>query len=247
MAIKYAPTIVSPYTPSESGEPGTWTLEEIDPPPGRAAYRVFGWADGPVVVTAGYGGWSRVARPRAGALTEWVGRDALALTIDFRMGSRDRYAQGMELRERIRDLEHFGGVDIDDPEPPLFTLSSDPPALIPHSSHHASQNKWFMDSLVWTKELFDFNEAGNPIVAGGTMVVAVYTTDEALSPAHTRRKGKTKGGKRKTYRVKKGDTLQRIAARKDVYKDAKKWKKIATANKIRDPKHLKVDQTLKIP
>lgn len=234
--------------PGELGEPGTWTFEEIDPPPGRSALRVHGWADGAVVVTAGYGGWSRVARPRKGALTEWVGRDTLALTIDFKMGEIARYTEGVELRERMRNLEHFAGVDIDDPEPPLFTLNCTPPALIPHSAHHASQNKWFIDSLTWDKAQFNINGSGNPISVGGTMVVAVYTVDEHLSSAAKRRAARGKGARRKTYRVRKGDTLQKIAARKDIYGDSKKWKKIATANKIRDPKHPgKVGRVLKIP
>lgn len=236
------------YAPGELGEPGTWTLTEIDPPRGRSALAVTGWADGPVVVTAGYGGWSRVARPRKGALTEWVGRDTLAVTIDFRMGERAREDEGVELRGRIRTLEQLAGVDIDDPEPPLFSLESTPEAMIPHNAHHASQNKWFIDSLTWDKSQFFINNAGNPIAAGGTMVLAVFAADENLSAAQSNRKARGgKGARRKTYKVKTGDTLQKIAARKDVYGDSKKWKKIATANHIRDPKKLKVGSTLKIP
>jgi LysM repeat protein len=183
-----------------------------------------------------------------GALTEWVGRDTLSLTIDFRMGERAREDEGMELRDRIRSLEQLAGVDIDDPEPPLFSVTSTPEALIPHNAHHASQNKFFMDSLTWEKSQFFYNSAGNPITCGGTMVISVFTADENLSAAHKARKGKgKKGARRKTYKVKPGDTLQKIAARKDVYGDSRKWKKIADANKIRDPKNLKVGSTLKIP
>jgi hypothetical protein len=236
------------FAPGELGLPGTWTFEEIDPPSGRTAYNVTGWADGPVIPLLGNSGWSRVARPRKGALTEWVGRDTLALQIDFRMGVLSDN-QGLELRERMRTLEKLYGVDIEDPEPPLFRLSCTPEALIPHSAHFASQNKWFIDQLTFDKELTQNNNVGNPVTTGGSMTIAVYATDELLTAAaRARAKSKGKGGRRKTYRVRAGDTLQKIAARKDVYGNAKKWKTIAKANKIRDPKHPgKVGRILKIP
>ncbi|MFZ2955406.1 MAG: LysM domain-containing protein [Candidatus Ozemobacteraceae bacterium] len=52
-------------------------------------------------------------------------------------------------------------------------------------------------------------------------------------------------GKTGTYVVQKGDTMAKIS--KKVYGTTKKWKKIAEANKIKDPKALKVGKTLKIP
>jgi nucleoid-associated protein YgaU len=45
--------------------------------------------------------------------------------------------------------------------------------------------------------------------------------------------------------VKRGDTLSEIAVRE--YKNAKWWRNIAKANKIRDPKNLKVGQRLRMP
>ena len=49
----------------------------------------------------------------------------------------------------------------------------------------------------------------------------------------------------KTYVVKSGDTLGKISSK--IYGTTTKWKKIAEANNITNPKHLKVGMTLKVP
>ena len=55
------------------------------------------------------------------------------------------------------------------------------------------------------------------------------------------------GGTGRSYRVKSGDTLSKIA--KDAYGDASKWKKIQAANAdlIRDPDKIQAGWTLQIP
>ena len=52
-----------------------------------------------------------------------------------------------------------------------------------------------------------------------------------------------------TYKVQKGDTLEKIAARKEIYGSYKKWAKIYNANKdkIKNPNKLYVGQVLDIP
>lgn len=58
--------------------------------------------------------------------------------------------------------------------------------------------------------------------------------------------GGGKGGDRPRFYVfKKGDTLQAIAKR--FYGDTKYWRRIADANKIRDPRKVKVGQKLRLP
>ncbi len=235
------------YAPGELGDPGTWYFEEINPEGGRQPYNVSGWCDGAVVPTAGYGGWSRVARPRKKALTEWIGRDSLSLTIDFKMGERNRdsSADQNDLAQRIRNLEHLAALDINDPEPPRFRLRSTPAGVIPHDYSNATQVEWFIETLNWDKNAFVKDSGGDYLTAGGTMVVTQYVAPEKPRPGKTSKKKNS--GRRKTYRVRAGDTLQKIAARKDVYGNAKQWKKIAKANKIRDPKKLKTGRLLKIP
>lgn len=232
------------------GQRGTFTVTELDPARGHAPWTFTAYMTKAPIVTSGYGGWSRVARPRKKAITEWVGRDSASITIEFMLDSFDD-DDGLFTRTQERALEHLAGLDEDDPEPPLISLSSTPEALIPHNEHHAGHVKWFVDTLSWNADIKISNRVGNPVRIAGTLVLTQYVADhrlESLSAAAKRRKSaKKKGSKRKTYTVRKGDTLSKIAARKDVYGDASKWPRIAKANKIRDPKSLKVGRVLKIP
>lgn len=222
-----APEYVAPEQAIPVGVPGSFTLVEIDPEPGRPA-RVFQtWLTKPPVVTAGYGGWSRVARPRRKALTEWVGRDSMSLEISFML---DRHAdqEGRFVEDAVGVLEQFAGIDSKDREPPLVQLTGEPPPIIPHGLYRSGHTKWFVDALSWDGETFMVNRAGNRTRAGGTITLTQYVEDtrlEKLTPP------KKVSGRVKHYRIKKGDTLLKIAARKDVYKDSKKWKKILEANR----------------
>jgi hypothetical protein len=236
---------------------GTFRFTELDPKNGSRAREFVGILTKAVVPTAGYGGWSRVARPQKGALTEWVGRDALSLEIEFLLdnfGSGEDAIPGTldpdqnaEVEAAAQILDELAGVEAGDPEPPLMKVLGKPTGIIPHDYSRASQNKWFIETLVWDKDLARYNMEGNRVRAGGTMTITVHQADDRLSRRAGRNKQGAKGSKKKTYIVKKGDTLRKIAARKDIYGDASKWKKIADANKIRDPKHLTVGKKLKIP
>lgn len=230
---------------------GIFRLTEADPSRGQTATSCIGYLTKPVVVTAGYGGWSRVSRPRKKALTEWVGRDSTSLEIEFLF---DAYADndGLFVIAQERALERLAGLDINDPEPPLCRITSRPPALIPHNFHHASQVTWFVESITWDKDTIESNSVGNHTRIGGTFVITQYVADERISSLtsverRNKASGTNRGATKKTYTVRSGDTLGKIAARADVYGDASKWKKIGDANGIRDPKKLRMGQVLKIP
>lgn len=236
--------------PDYLGSPGSVHLTELDPPRGRSAWTVDAILTKAPIVTAGYGGWARTARPRAKALTEWVGRDSVSLTMEFIIYNEfgGTYGSGIGVAENIRNLEHFLGVDAGDPEPPLVSITSDPKRLVPHNEFHAPHVSWFVESCNWDSDGWINNSVGNPIRAPGTMVVTQCVRGGRLTPA-SKARGSNKGARRKTYVIKKGDTLHTIAARKDVYGDAKQWKKLAKANHIRDSKalHKKIGKTIKIP
>lgn len=231
---------------------GTFTLLEIAPNRKRPRNFTAILARAPAV-TSGYGGWSRVARPRQSALTEWVGRDTLSVSIDFVI---DDFAtgRGVYVESKCQILEELAGVESGDPEPPLCELHSNPDHLMPHGYVRASQNKWFIDNLSWDQDSIRYNKAGNRVRAAGTLVASVYVADERLHPAAALRKVSqkpvTKGGShRKYYTVLPGDTLHKIAARKDTYNDWRKWKIIAKANKIHNDKQLKkkIGKPIRLP
>ena len=69
------------------------------------------------------------------------------------------------------------------------------------------------------------------------------TTTKPRPPAH-------KPTQKKTYTVKSGDSLYKIAARKDIYGAGSKWRKIYDANKKvigKNPNKLKIGMKLVIP
>ena len=69
-----------------------------------------------------------------------------------------------------------------------------------------------------------------------TVVEVVEETEEEPAPAPKASK---------TYVVQSGDTLGKISSK--LFGTTTKWKKIAEANGITNPKHLKVGMTLKVP
>jgi hypothetical protein len=232
---------------------GSFSLTEIDPPRGQNPLKIRAYLAKAPIVTAGYGGWSRVARPKRKAITEWVGRDSVTIEIQFLFDAAE-WNDGLAIEGSCRDLESMAGVESTDPVPPLLELRSNPPALMPHGHHRASHVRWFVEGITWDADSIWYNNAGNRIRAGGTLQVTQYVEDarlKKLSGSKNRNSGRgghgTRGSHRKKYTVKRGDTLSKIAARKDVYNDASKWKRIAKANHIRDPKRLRVGQELKIP
>jgi hypothetical protein len=241
--------------PEVLGAIGTFSLDEIGAK-GHSALSFTAYMTKAPVVVAGYGGWSRVARPHRKALTEWVGRDSVSIQIEFLVDTvdDDTPGTGVFVENQCRDLESIGGVESTDPEPPLCRLSSTPAPLMPHGYHRATHVKWFLDTLAWDADQTIYNRAGNRVRAAGTLTMTQFVEDTRLQglSASKRRKtnrGSTKrsGSKKKTYVVKPGDTLSSIAAKKSIYGDSSKWHAIARANKIRDPRHLKVGTRLRIP
>lgn len=249
---EYTDTVESKGTngrvfPGMLKNPGRFWVRERNPPGKKKAREFMASMSSAAIVTAGYGGWSRIARPRRKALTEWVGRDSVSITIPFILSDLAKN-RGAYIENKCQILDELAGVEAGDPEPPLLELHSYPPGIIPHSYERASHVRWFIESLTWDQDAVRYNQNGNRIHVTGQLVLTQYVADTRLRISK-RKKHDNSRGRRKTYRVKKGDTLYKIAARKDVYGDRHKWKKIAKANKIRDPKlgPKWVGKVLKIP
>lgn len=213
---------------------------------------VEGWMTTAPVLTAGGGGWSRVARPRRKSITEWLGRDSVSLEIEFLL-EPDLYGddpdQGASVEQACRDLESLWGIESTDPEPPVMKVSSHPAPLMPHGQHRASHVRYFIETLTYDKGTVIYNREGNRIKAGGTMTITQFVEDAHISAVKARRArratGKRPKPKHKTHVVKHGETLSRIAANE--YGNMKYWKDIAKANHIRDPHSIKQGQHLKLP
>lgn len=224
-------------------EPGTFRLEGIN-----ENIVIEGYMDGPPVVTAGYGGWNKTARPRRKALTEWIGRDPVSITWTFHFQA-EAENEGRFIEQLCRDLESGAGLDSDDPEPPLFQLHSEPEALMPHGYHRASHVKWFIETLTWDKDRIAYNRVGNRWRAGGEITVTQYVEDKHLRaldpPKRSSSSDPCHKSRVKRYRVKRGDNLRKISAK--YLGSSKCWRRIAKLNGIRDPNKLRVGQLLKMP
>lgn len=231
---------------------GQVIFEELDPPQGRKRIKFRSWlTKAPVPLPASYGGWSKVARPRRKSITTWIGRDPLSIELHFLIDDLDG-GDGRAVEKEIRQLEVLAGLEGGgEMEPSLFRLKSEPKQLMPHGFARAPHVKWYIETgPTWDADsVIKKLPAGRTVRIAGSMTITQFVEDSRLDRLIRRGGGRGKGriNRRKWYVVKEGDTLQKIAARKDVYGDAKSWREIAKANKIRDPKKLKVGARLRIP
>lgn len=205
--------------------------------------------DGPAIVTEGYGGWITTPRPRDIGFTEWEGRSPMAIEIPFMI---DRYMEAYipheyepgEITEaEIRNLEFLCGVG-GRSRPDVCQVDGN--GAIPHDNRVAPGiHRWVIESLSWDRDMeIRSPTSSNRLRAGGTLTIRQYLEiNDLLRRIHPDDRAK----QYKMYKVKKGDTLKKIAAKKSIYGDATKWKVIAWANFIRDPRKLHVGQRLRIP
>lgn len=208
------------------------------------------FADGSAIVTEGYAGWQIVNRPRDVGLTEWVGRNPMAIEIPFIL---DYWLEaintnpGIDCENQVSNLETLAGVG-SHAQPPICYV--DGRGAIPHDETIApGSHQWVIETITWDRSMeIRSQTSGRRLRCGGVIVVRKFVTStDMLRTIKSTDRARGSGRKPKHYRVKRGDTLGKIAARKDIYNDASKWKIIADANHIRDRRHLKVNQRLLIP
>lgn len=184
------------------------------------------------ITPSGYGGWTVVSRQRRVGLTIWNGKDPIRMPVPIVFdGVRDGKSQEV----LISRLNRMALPPTTGGEPPTITIDG---AGVPKPG----PTKWVIENIVWgTNVIWDF--AGNGVYARLRQDCVVNLLEyrapdrAALRPlmpgTNKTLTGQSATGWPKTYVIKAGDTLSKIAAR--FYHDATKWKLIANANKIRDP------------
>lgn len=195
--------------------------------------------NGPAQLTGGIGGWVSESRRGLAPVLWWDSPPSYRQTIPVLFtGSGDA------LEQRISDLYTLGRSSGSRKPPPLIVIAG--PAV------HRADLQWVVENIEAGSRVERREADGNRTRQDFTVTLLAYDGVDVLVERSPSRKAATEGGEkpssgRKTYRVAKGDTLPKIAARKDIYNDGSKWKRIANANGIRDPRTLKVGQVLKIP
>jgi len=202
--------------------------------------------DGPALVTGGYGGWKVVSRPREIGIVEWEGRDPIAIDIPFLIYFYEEQVSaqpGQQCEEQVARLERLCGVG-GHARPPVCVV--DGGGLVPHDNTVArGLHLWVIENVSWDRSLEIRSAFGNGrrIRCGGNITIRQYLVADSIVK---RLNSQSRAVTPKSYVVKKGDTLSKIAVW--MYNDSSKWKIIADANGKTDPrKKLKAGERLKIP
>jgi hypothetical protein len=193
--------------------------------------------DGPAELTGGGGGWQTEARQGLTSVTWWQTPEPYQLTVPVLFN-------GNSQETAINALWSLARSPGNRVPPPVVYVTG--------QAIERSDLPWVVQTIAPTSQVIRRAMDGHRVRAGFTVTLLQYVAAKVLVEKSAAKraagKGKAKSGGRKTYRVASTDgSLQEIAARKDIYRDARRWKDIARANDIRDPHSLKIGRVLKIP
>lgn len=196
------------------------------------------------------GGWAETARPRRTSLTEWQGWPLATLSIPFIL---NQFQGEGSIESAISYLEGFMRDLRGGSQPPVLSVDGPVPG---------TWLRWSMKSIDYTDEirrpfdgarsrvtgvlnLIEYNEVELLVSTVPTPAAAAVERATA-SPAATAPSGGAKpAATGRTYTVRSGDTLSRIAQQQ--LGNAGRWQEIANLNGIRDPRSIRVGQVIRLP
>jgi hypothetical protein len=193
--------------------------------------------NGPAQITGGVGGWDVEERFGLPPVPVWTAPEALTQTIPVLF-------LGSGAEAGIRRMRSLGAPRGHRQRPPLVQIIG--------KGLHETRLDWVVTGLDADDDVRRYGDAARREWQPMVVTLLHHPSFKAVrsSPAKRNKdkgKGGGRGGRPDHYTVRPGDTLAKIAKR--VYGDAAKWKKIAQANGIRDPRgaDLKDGRRLKIP
>jgi len=217
----------------------------------------------PPVPSDGYGGWTLITRPRRKDLTEWTGirplRVLVPIVLGVRRSSSGRIVDGLMTdtsaeADRIT-LERMSQPPSVGAEPPLISVYGPIP--------HANDGPWLIESFDWDPDPI-YSPKGYMVRQQVTVHLLQYSRDDRLTDITAAQMARLEanitsasaarasGGltnqptQSKTYVVKQGDTLTKIAASR--LGNYKRWTDIMAINpSIIDPDVITVGQVLRMP
>lgn len=204
----------------------------------------------PPNVESGYGGWEIVKRPHQQSLTRWTGRDPYRLVIPIMM---DEWKSKGSVEDDCSRLERMALPIADHKEPPIVNVNG----AVPHADL-----LWVIENIEWGDLIR--TTGGRRARQEATVRLLRYVSEDRMEQQSAREKAKVTAANKagatkpkatsknaptkttsKLYIVKSGDTLSKIAAKE--LGDYRKWRAIATLNKLRDPNKISVGQKLRLP
>jgi LysM repeat protein len=180
----------------------------------------------PPEISGGYGGWEEIARPRRTSLTQWNGHPPFRLRLPLVI---DSFADGDSIEEKCERLHSMGRSPESLTPPPIIDIEG---AVM------FSGIGWVIDDISWGACERHHTRGYRTRQEVVVQLLQHIPKDKVV-------RHQTNQPKYRIYTIKKGDTLQKIAAK--LLKDKSRWKEIAKINNIRDPKHLKVGRKIKVP
>lgn len=187
-------------------------------------------------------GWNQIQRMWNKSVTEWQGAQGLELQIPFifdkymynsntrqrRVSIEKELSQLEQLAEFVPRLERTG----------VFLIQSG--GIVPYDYANDHTKKWICGGLDLDDD-YIMNLQDNRCRQTGTFTALEWVPEKVIQ-------SKNRVPTRPipmSYRVKKGDTLVKIAVY--FFGDGSKWRDIAKLNHIHDPNHLKRGRVLKMP
>jgi LysM repeat protein len=187
----------------------------------------------PPKLTDGFGGWTEQERPKLTAATVWNGKPALKMDVAIMF---DGYMKDDPVEAEISRLIRMSWPPKEHEQPPAVKVSGGTPG---------DTYTWVINDISFGDEqIWQFFHGSMVRYRQDAVVHLLQFVDIDTVAAQSPNVGGQRGHPR-FYIVKQGDTLGSIAVK--MYGKRSKWKDIAKANGIRDPKNIKVGQRLKIP
>lgn len=190
-------------------------------------------------LTGGVGGWEAVNRPNRRPLSVWRGvQEPLRMVLPLLLDKWDDSASGRSVEAECRVLERMGGLDRNDPEPPILIVEGS----LPHDESRAKSNRWVIEGLEWGDALRRA-EDGHRVRQEVTVTLMLFVQDDKLSRI---RRGSSPGGRSRYVKARNGDTFEKIAHRE--LGSGRYGLKLARLNGKRSAgTHIKVGTRVKLP
>lgn len=187
-------------------------------------------------------GWQAVQRMWRRSFTEWQGAQGyelqMPLVFDAWMHDPQRNSSRNSVEGPIIALQRLCEKLDNKPRTPIFTF--DAGGYVPHDYTHDHTKLWVVQAVDWGDYLINKNH-GQRTRQPLTLTIWEWIPDQV---AQSNNRFPTRPVP-KTYRIKRGDTLIKIAVY--FYGDGSKWRDIARLNRLQNPNHPKVGKVIKLP